>query len=141
MTLTSPHPGIINFFFIEVLKSVDRAVVSVPSSGDYQFLLRRWSHTDGSTWVSVPSSGDYQFLPFMRLPPHLIRFCFRPLIRGLSISSVINKAFRTNIKPFPSPHPGIINFFRSRVPERSITWSFRPLIRGLSISSLLPRAI
>ena len=36
---------------------------------------------------------------------------------------------------FPSPHPGIINFFPSALRRNAEKKSFRPLIRGLSISS------
>ena len=85
---------------------------------------------------------------------------FRPLIRGLSISShlagtpgcpqesfpsphpgIINffgggRAGDTAEDWFPSPHPGIINFFAA-IGGAVVGWiaSFRPLIRGLSISS------
>ena len=61
-------------------------------------------------YVSVPSSGDYQFL---QTYPHLV------------IATIL----------FPSPHPGIINFFMNRDGKRDTAISFRPLIRGLSISS------
>ena len=37
--------------------------------------------------------------------------------------------------PFPSPHPGIINFFISVCSVLLVLQRFRPLIRGLSISS------
>ena len=36
--------------------------VSVPSSGDYQFLLNQGMFSRAGIPVSVPSSGDYQFL-------------------------------------------------------------------------------
>ena len=36
---------------------------------------------------------------------------------------------------FPSPHPGIINFFDKKRIECPAVSGFRPLIRGLSISS------
>ena len=36
---------------------------------------------------------------------------------------------------FPSPHPGIINFFLRLSTSLNPLLSFRPLIRGLSISS------
>ena len=36
---------------------------------------------------------------------------------------------------FPSPHPGIINFFTKNRSKYEVFGSFRPLIRGLSISS------
>ena len=38
-------------------------------------------------------------------------YSFRPLIRGLSISSKQRLVMNFNTVPFPSPHPGIINFF------------------------------
>ena len=60
--------------------------------------------------VSVPSSGDYQFLQ-------------------------IKSEIKTGMKAFPSPHPGIINFFEPLTDTCSKSGSFRPLIRGLSISS------
>ena len=88
------------------------SIVSVPSSGDYQFLLDYvfWDYcteefpsphpgiinffadspspsAEGAQ-VSVPSSGDYQFLHSVRSGG------FLPML-------------------FPSPHPGIINFFSS----------------------------
>ena len=37
---------------------------------------------------------------------------------------------------FPSPHPGIINFFWDTAVNEAAAVSFRPLIRGLSISSM-----
>ena len=81
----SPHPGIINFF-LKMENITMNNEVSVPSSGDYQFLqlqlmqLLRWLR------VSVPSSGDYQFL-------------------------LANSIDWGTLSLFPSPHPGIINFF------------------------------
>ena len=60
--------------------------------------------------VSVPSSGDYQFLP-------------KNAITEWTASS------------FPSPHPGIINFFAEVKTGMKAGRGFRPLIRGLSISS------
>ena len=36
---------------------------------------------------------------------------FRPLIRGLSISSFLLPFVKLPFTGFPSPHPGIINFF------------------------------
>ena len=62
-------------------------------------------------FVSVPSSGDYQFLLIHKKKKSILTWSFRPLIRGLSISS--------------NELPSI----------RDISSSFRPLIRGLSISS------
>ena len=105
----SPHPGIINFFRVlrimpeDVLgfrplirglsissspKSPEEAAaeVSVPSSGDYQFLHIRCITCRNLGVVSVPSSGDYQFL------------------RKHGDGSTAGVQF-------PSPHPGIINFF------------------------------
>ena len=61
--------------------------VSVPSSGDYQFLLKNRCQKSWIIWVSVPSSGDYQFLRLLLLSDCLALGSFRPLIRGLSISS------------------------------------------------------
>ena len=58
----SPHPGIINFFYIAPRQYCASASVSVPSSGDYQFLLSRRGTAETERLVSVPSSGDYQFL-------------------------------------------------------------------------------
>ena len=86
--------------------------VSVPSSGDYQFLHTFCSLTWHKLWVSVPSSGDYQFL-------HIF-------------VKVVDAADQ-----FPSPHPGIINFFPTNSLIKTCTTCFRPLIRGLSISSRL----
>ena len=60
--------------------------VSVPSSGDYQFLLDRLMLFALLYIVSVPSSGDYQFL-----------------LQEIDFREIAEK--------FPSPHPGIINFF------------------------------
>ena len=60
--------------------------VSVPSSGDYQFLRISGDNMAKKLVVSVPSSGDYQFLLLIRFLPR-------------------------RISMFPSPHPGIINFF------------------------------
>ena len=60
--------------------------VSVPSSGDYQFLQFSGRKTAPSGAVSVPSSGDYQFLLD-------------------AVKTLIPDMW------FPSPHPGIINFF------------------------------
>ena len=57
----SPHPGIINFFHMFSIFSLT-ITVSVPSSGDYQFLLDWMNRGVPTRWVSVPSSGDYQFL-------------------------------------------------------------------------------
>ena len=60
--------------------------------------------------VSVPSSGDYQFL------------------------RVAAQAAQ-QVAEFPSPHPGIINFFLLVGDKKKMRAGFRPLIRGLSISS------
>ena len=61
--------------------------------------------------VSVPSSGDYQFLPILgyyakgkveKFPsphPGIINFFSKKVVRSV------------REKKFPSPHPGIINFF------------------------------
>ena len=83
----SPHPGIINFFASCGHAWLSAGVVSVPSSGDYQFLRRRQSRRHCRGLVSVPSSGDYQFL-----------------------RSYWWRGCRLDCQ-FPSPHPGIINFF------------------------------
>ena len=146
----SPHPGIINFFFVShsgkkfsnlsfrplirglsisskkttekgenmngfrplirglsissegIPPVAHRHQVSVPSSGDYQFLLRTASIYASHTVVSVPSSGDYQFL---------------------------HKVTRHTHSPpqFPSPHPGIINFF--------LKGSVRATLLGVSVPS------
>ena len=88
--------------------------------------------------VSVPSSGDYQFLRTIS-DRNIVESSFRPLIRGLSISSRLKRKQTEKIE-FPSPHPGIINFFPRRWPKRELSVRFRPLIRGLSISSPRPRA-
>ena len=85
--------------------------------------------------VSVPSSGDYQFLQNMDHLDQRPINGFRPLIRGLSISSLLRRLLLSSVLRFPSPHPGIINFFiHYRMDGLQIS-SFRPLIRGLSISS------
>ena len=62
----SPHPGIINFFQLTINLTKEEL-------------------------VSVPSSGDYQFLLFLPRITNQSRFCFRPLIRGLSISSYLGQ--------------------------------------------------
>ena len=105
----SPHPGIINFFgsiytemvgidvsvpssgdyqfLLQQVNACSKGVnVSVPSSGDYQFLQVTLLSVKVGAAVSVPSSGDYQFLPIVHLLLQLL-LRFRPLIRGLSISS------------------------------------------------------
>ena len=64
-----------------------------------------------------------------------VKFSFRPLIRGLSISSQVKKDILFAINLFPSPHPGIINFFLLLLDVKMLAIGFRPLIRGLSISS------
>jgi len=133
MKFPSPHPGIINFFLIHVdpwlsfrplirglsisslstgATSAGVSLVSVPSSGDYQFLrLRRPAEPEVQTTFPSPHPGIINF--FNREGKQGFRGpdCFRPLIRGLSISSVIimNNELRKYL--FPSPHPGIINFF------------------------------
>ena len=135
MVFPSPHPGIINFFQGQADADCYGWCVSVPSSGDYQFLHAARCLTFCDHGVSVPSSGDYQFLRFSG--PHLriggevsvpssgdyqfllgtVRRCrnpeysFRPLIRGLSISSDQQSESDSQSQSFPSPHPGIINFF------------------------------
>ena len=88
--------------------------VSVPSSGDYQFLRNTNNIKVVFNIVSVPSSGDYQFLQAFRNEAAQVR-SFRPLIRGLSISS-----YSAGFEP-------------------TKTLSFRPLIRGLSISSIIQK--
>ena len=72
---------------MEEIMGREYVFVSVPSSGDYQFLLICSPDDDEVKSVSVPSSGDYQFL-----------------LNG----GVGYKHLATG---FPSPHPGIINFF------------------------------
>ena len=111
MQFPSPHPGIINFFvtvphltppvrrFRPLIRGLSISshswpisahlwAVSVPSSGDYQFLHRLSNHCTNHFIVSVPSSGDYQFLPSRPLNEYMPPRRFRPLIRGLSISSL-----------------------------------------------------
>ena len=108
--------------------------VSVPSSGDYQFLprqacgiVRRWS-------VSVPSSGDYQFL--RSLNAWILYHVEVSVPSSGDYQFLRPKNDRTKINTmFPSPHPGIINFFVTAPPPSCKEPRFRPLIRGLSISS------
>ena len=89
-------------------------MVSVPSSGDYQFLLKGLFKTLSSTRFPSPHPGIINFFTF-----------------GIHIEP---KEFK-----FPSPHPGIINFFHIIGTKLQDARSFRPLIRGLSISSELFR--
>ena len=106
----SPHPGIINFFFG---RDIDGEYTA-----SFRPLIRGLSISSFSRslarlirFVSVPSSGDYQFL--------------------------LQKVWRTSHNwKFPSPHPGIINFFSVAHAVAESVLSFRPLIRGLSISSM-----
>ena len=105
----SPHPGIINFFA--------RGVAPVRGCPSFRPLIRGLSISSvpqlinlSIDLVSVPSSGDYQFLH----------------------SELKNQ---TITYKFPSPHPGIINFFFLYIQLRTKFSRFRPLIRGLSISS------
>ena len=93
MTLTSPHPGIINFF--AAFMSLSMTLRS------FRPLIR------GLSISSALSHLD------MRDP-----WSFRPLIRGLSISSRNSGSSTALRNSFPSPHPGIINFF---VYERIMT--------------------
>ena len=111
----SPHPGIINFF--------SRRFYGASDVVCFRPLIRGLSISSDPNVcahrfrdVSVPSSGDYQFL------------------RELLIHAELS------IK-FPSPHPGIINFFESVPYEGSRRFRFRPLIRGLSISSGILKAV
>ena len=130
----SPHPGIINFF--SKMVKVSRKVWWFPSPhpGIINFFEQFRSKQEVDMFVSVPSSGDYQFLQKEKKKKEKW-VSFRPLIRGLSISS--DWLIRTRMIPdeFPSPHPGIINFFAAYRHMRQKRRSFRPLIRGLSISS------
>ena len=105
----SPHPGIINFFSSVGERS--RALLSFrPLIRGLSISSALWA-SDQKWWgVSVPSSGDYQFLPEKKI-------------------EVKQRA------KFPSPHPGIINFFGTPPVLRRVLTGFRPLIRGLSISS------
>ena len=131
----SPHPGIINFFQIFQMISLKCWGVSVPSSGDYQFLLRILLMVSTADKFPSPHPGIINF------------FGTDEQIESIKIW-------------FPSPHPGIINFFpesqdhQSPQPQVSVPssgdyqflrlcpcrsllrlYGFRPLIRGLSISS------
>ena len=111
-SVSVPSSGDYQFLREETALKLATLLVSVPSSGDYQFLPEEWLIRRTYDHVSVPSSGDYQFLRSVKL-------------------------FAMAITKFPSPHPGIINFFCS---NRCCNWGcqgFRPLIRGLSISSIL----
>ena len=153
----SPHPGIINFFrstaaldtnirrFRPLIRGLsissgndgshhrDRSV-SVPSSGDYQFLLIANGLSDSLTTVSVPSSGDYQFLLVLICLQGLSSPSFRPLIRGLSISSQPAPQGQPNGQ-VSVPSSGDYQFLRISQSTSMTVTSFRPLIRGLSISS------
>ena len=156
-TFPSPHPGIINFFFIVSLL-IERAhrfpslMEALGESSDgflsllsghigFRPLIRGLSISShyprdeqSLSRVSVPSSGDYQFLQVINQTDKTFAPGFRPLIRGLSISSPDpwtpttpsavsvpssgDYQFLPSCTPhtrgeagFPSPHPGIINFF------------------------------
>ena len=85
-SVSVPSSGDYQFLLEQVCLKKDGHVVSVPSSGDYQFLLRCHFTEGNDAPVSVPSSGDYQFL-LKRLTRFWFVVGFRPLIRGLSISS------------------------------------------------------
>ena len=93
----SPHPGIINFFSSALLAS-DLWSVSVPSSGDYQFLLKKY-HKITINLNEFPSPH-----------PGIINFF------------LVDTGCGNEIYLFPSPHPGIINFFRN---SRILTSLFR----------------
>ena len=112
-------------------------------------------------FVSVPSSGDYQFLRLDLQPvgvrdafpsphPGIINF-FDDSVRvqltadlfpsphpGIINFFVLKSLPRAQVGGFPSPHPGIINFFLFISFFSQLNCErFRPLIRGLSISSRL----
>ena len=53
------------------------------------------------------------------------------------INFFIMKNLLKKAEKFPSPHPGIINFFSQHSCGLMRMLSFRPLIRGLSISSFI----
>ena len=108
--------------------------VSVPSSGDYQFLLQEIDFREIAEEFPSPHPGIINFfMTQLGLTSSPRRF--RPLIRGLSISSPLPRAWERFPGRFPSPHPGIINFFESLEVFLIQFTGFRPLIRGLSISS------
>ena len=87
------------------------------------------------TYVSVPSSGDYQFLLNWLMMWCMYTNSFRPLIRGLSISSQIRLAWLKAGWGFRPLIRGLSISSTDVCRCRSQPRRFRPLIRGLSISS------
>ena len=94
MEFPSPHPGIINFFIQKNL--------TASSCGE----------------VSVPSSGDYQFLPFT-IHQGICRRGFRPLIRGLSISSSAFGVTKVTGQVVSVPSSGDYQFLRISTTDRA----------------------
>ena len=86
MPFPSPHPGIINFFSI--------------TPDELEYIIR----------FPSPHPGIINFF-CLTIGVKDLAGGFRPLIRGLSISSEGADKQISVIKWFPSPHPGIINFF------------------------------
>ena len=87
------------------------SLVSVPSSGDYQFLRYGGRGCAAPCPVSVPSSGDYQFLPrpgAAGAPDPAVSVPSSGDYQFLHINGMADLLRTTR---FPSPHPGIINFF------------------------------
>ena len=129
----SPHPGIINFFFTLNQGKADQTKFPSPHPGIINFfcvcLERNCSIRRFRPLIRGLSISS---LPFINIKRN--RISFRPLIRGLSISSAFAAGLKY-AKGFPSPHPGIINFFLFSCSVGSKPAGFRPLIRGLSISS------
>ena len=131
----SPHPGIINFFCSGSSDRIYGGMVSVPSSGDYQFLRKEIKSCGSVCKVSVPSSGDYQFL-HSKLS-HGFKYHYVSVPSSGDYQFLLVAASATAAaEQFPSPHPGIINFFAEACSIFDLYTGFRPLIRGLSISSL-----
>ena len=108
--------------------------VSVPSSGDYQFLRVKSAWKAQAKKFPSPHPGIINF--FIDIPFILFKLrSFRPLIRGLSISSWHATAVRLVASSFRPLIRGLSISSRQITVYRSILFSFRPLIRGLSISS------
>ena len=131
--------------------------VSVPSSGDYQFLRVLEIVKEIKNLFPSPHPGIINFFPY-KGRRWVSQVCFRPLIRGLSISSrkpPISRARRSRFRPLirglsissqdklcplrgmpvSVPSSGDYQFLQYYKGYENWKCSFRPLIRGLSISS------
>jgi len=92
-------------------ESVKVEEVSVPSSGDYQFLLEVEEQSGTELLRFRPLIRGLSISSSKQLMFTIGNSRFRPLIRGLSISSEMCADTALPSFRFPSPHPGIINFF------------------------------